>query len=370
MASNEATIAMSLRISEIQISTSGNFTPTLRVGWLSSDFSVFSHWKRVKHVQDKLGNTYWKVGWKSSLVKWVSKSTNNVIIVLFQKVGETESPVAMREIPCRQILNGRPEQKHKFNKLPLQQMKNGVLGVLSGWIRCDEVDSEESSAQQQAFAAGAKPDKASTVSQSTTLTQNSVDMSIDLTMDLPREYYPFISDEDVFKAHGCAIVKYVLGQFLNDECAFLTTMICDARLKDIKKVAESAMFHCGDAQTEFGTPWSILAQNGSVDMSIDSTMDLPTKYYPFISDEDVFKAVFFKHAETLQENQWILGVIMEFPQKIKAGVLLPENCPTEIFIELGMYKEREDFKPMWFANPRQVDYQALQSAAREIVKFL
>jgi len=280
MASNEATIAMSLRISEIQISTSGNFTPTLRVGWLSSDFSVFSHWKRVKHVQDKLGNTYWKVGWKSSLVKWVSKSTNNVIIVLFQKVGETESPVAMREIPCRQILNGRPEQKHKFNKLPLQQMKNGVLGVLSGWIRCDEVDSEESSAQQQAFAAGAKPDKASTVSQSTTLTQNSVDMSIDLTMDLPREYYPFISDEDVFKA------------------------------------------------------------------------------------------VLFKHAETLQENQWILGVIMEFPQKIKAGVLLPENCPTEIFIELGMYKEREDFKPMWFANPRQVDYQALQSAAREIVKFL
>ena len=33
-------------------------------------------------------------------------------------------------------------------------------------------------------------------------------------------------------------------------------MICDARLKDIKKMAESAMFHCGDAQTKFGTPFA------------------------------------------------------------------------------------------------------------------
>jgi len=276
---NGDTLAMSVRIQEVEL-TGDSFTPTLRVGWLSDEFSVFSHWKQVRQSTDRDGNVTWKLGWKSSLVKWVSKSTETIAIVLFQKVGETESPVAKREIPCRQIINGKPDQKYKFRRLPLQELKGNVLGTLSGWVRCDE-ESEESSELHQY---GMKVEKASTLSHSTTFTQPSVDMSIDLTMEMPEEYYPFISDTDVFKT------------------------------------------------------------------------------------------VFCKHIGTLKENQWIFGIILEYPQRLAAGVVLPERCPTDIFIELGMYKEESErgsdtHIPMWQASQRLVDFDALQNAAREVLGF-
>jgi len=274
------TLAMSVRIQEVVL-TGDSFTPTLRVGWLSDEFSVFSHWKRVRDSTDRDGNVTWKLGWKSSLVKWVSKSTETIAIVLFQKVGETESPVAKREIPCRQIINGKPDQKYKFRVLPLQELKGNVRGTLSGWVRCDE-ESEESSEFHNVY--GMKVEKESTISHSTTFTHPSVDMSIDLTMEMPQEYYPFISDTDVFKT------------------------------------------------------------------------------------------VFFKHISTLKQNQWIFGVILEYPNKLATGMILPERCPTDIFIELGMYKEEvgegsDTHVPMWQASPRQVDFDALQIAAREVSSF-
>jgi len=276
---NGDTLAMSVRIQEVEL-TGDSSTPTLRVGWLGDDFAVFSRWKRVRHSIDRDGNVTWKLGWKSSLVKWVSKSTETIAIVLFQKVGETESPVAKREIPCRQIVNGKAGQKYKFRRLPLQELKGNVQGTLSGWVRCDE-ESEESS---ELYQYGMKVEKASTLSVSTTFTQPSVDMSIDLTMEMPREFYPFISDTDVFKS------------------------------------------------------------------------------------------VFYKHICTLKENQWIFGIILEYPQRLVAGVALPEQCPTDIFIELGMYKEEnqkdsDTHTPMWQASQRLVDFDALQNAAREVLGF-
>jgi len=180
---------MSVRIREVEL-TGDSFTPTLRVGWLSDDFAVFSRWKRVRHSIDRDGNVTWKLGWKSSLVKWVSKSTETIAIVLFQKVGETEFPVAKREIPCRQVLNGQPGQKYKFRRLPLQELKGNARGTLSGWVRFDE-DFEESS---ELHGCGMTVEKVSTLSHFSTLAQASVDMSIDLTMGMLGEYYPFIID--------------------------------------------------------------------------------------------------------------------------------------------------------------------------------
>merc|ERR1719361_848539 len=120
---------MSIRIQEIMLTApikqeEKPFCPTLRVGWLSNEFSVFSHWKRVRLIEDKeSGKLIWKLGWKSSLVKWVDKSTEKIAVVLFQKVGETESPVAVREIPCQPIIMGNANQKYKFSHLPLQELK-------------------------------------------------------------------------------------------------------------------------------------------------------------------------------------------------------------------------------------------------------
>jgi len=191
---NGDTLAMSVRIQEVEL-TGDSSTPTLRVGWLGDDFAVFSRWKRVRHSIDRDGNVTWKLGWKSSLVKWVSKSTETIAIVLFQKVGETEIPVAKREIPCRQVINGQPGQKYKFRRLPLQELKGNVRGTLSGWVRCDE-DSEESS---ELHGCGMTVEKASTLSHFSTFAQPSVDMSIDLTMKMLEEYYPFIINTELVR---------------------------------------------------------------------------------------------------------------------------------------------------------------------------
>jgi len=213
------TVTLTIRITEIEI-FGVEFTPTLRMGWLNNEFSVFSHWKRLKRQVDKEGNLRCTIGWKSSLVKWVSRSTQMISLVLFQRVGETESPVALRTIPCSQILNAPTCQKHKFTNLPLMHVQGHVRGIISGWIRCEE--SVEENVQPNGWFGKVNDKVSETVSNSTPATQDSVDMSIDLTLEIPTVFYPFIKESDVFKGilekHIETLIDYpfILKLFCND----------------------------------------------------------------------------------------------------------------------------------------------------------
>jgi len=216
----QSQVTVTLRITEIEL-FGVEFTPTIRIGWLNNDFSVFAHWKKLKYEVDKEGNQHFRVGWKSALIKFVPRSAQTLSLVLFQRVGETESPVALRTIPCSQIVD-IPKTKHKFTKLPLQNLQGPVRGHISGWIRCEEFVDET---VQAASWFGKYSDTGSkiseTVSNSTPATQDSVDMSIDLTLEIPTVYYPFIKESDVFRG---ILEKHITTL---QQCPYLLQPFCN-----------------------------------------------------------------------------------------------------------------------------------------------
>jgi len=275
-----STVTLTIRISEIEL-TGIEFTPTLRIGWINHEFSVFSHWKRLKKHVGKDGNIRGTIGWKSSLVKWVAKSTQMISLVLFQRVGETESPVALRTIPCKQLLAESTSQKHKFSKLPLMHMEGHVEGNITGWIRCEEPVEE---------------------------------------IVQPNNWFGKVND----------------------------------------KVSETV---------SNSTP----ATQDSVDMSIDLTLEIPTVFYPFIKESDVFKDIFEKHIETLREYPYILKLFCDDMTRALNGVVVDGDCegPGNLFLALGMVQESAaHIKKIIWHLPNNCDFDSLKFAAQEVVAQL
>jgi len=277
----DLTVTMTLRITEIEI-FGVEFTPTLRIGWLNNEFSVFSHWKILKRQGDKEGKLRCTIGWKSSLIKFVSRSTQTISLVLFQRVGETESPVALRTIPCSQIM-GAPTQKHRFTKLPLMHLQGPARGNISGWIRCEEQ-----------------------------------------------------VEENVQPNHW-------FGKVIND------------------KVSETV---------SNSTP----ATQDSVDMSIDLTLEIPTVFYPFIRETDVFKGILEKHIETLIQHPFILKLLCNDVTRVSNGIVVDSDCkgPHHLFLALGMAPENAGSmqKNVWHVPNSGFDFDSLQFAAQEVAAQL
>jgi len=194
--SNGALVTCSLRVSKIEFKGLDH-TPILRIGWLNNEFSVFTHWKRVDGRRRKDGTMLNTVGWKTSLTKWIPTTSRTLTLVLFQKVGGTESPVGYRTIPCEQIFD-TSTQKHKFYDLPFAEMKASVVGTMSGWVRVESKEPTQDSSEKNWQSGVCSPDYGETISTASSTTPNSVDMSIDLTLEMPKEFYVLISEREVF----------------------------------------------------------------------------------------------------------------------------------------------------------------------------
>jgi len=144
---NEATkyFQVQLRIRKLEF-FGVDLTPVIRVGWLDGDFSVFSHWKRMKEDASDDGVKCVSIGWKTSLINTISDSGGDpeVNLVFFQKPGgrsDWGSPIALRKIPIRFLGDSTNHLKHIF-RLPLQEMCGGagVAGRIDGYVRAVPVE--------------------------------------------------------------------------------------------------------------------------------------------------------------------------------------------------------------------------------------
>merc|ERR1719273_2711023 len=124
-------------------------------------------------------------------------SKNDFNLVLYQKIGENQNPVALRKITCRSIYED--VQKNTFH-LNLEGMKDNRTGYIEGWIRARPVkkakqvlgsrggmDMSRSRSWQQQWQEGPEFSSMMSTSASMSNTQSlySVDMSIDLTNVIP-----------------------------------------------------------------------------------------------------------------------------------------------------------------------------------------
>jgi len=163
---------------------------TIRVGWMSSEMSVFTHWKEVRHG---------KVGWKSSLVQQLTTETTDIILVIYQKVGDCEMPVGLRRIPCGSIFGS--ERKHLF-RVPIEEMVKGE-GTLVGSVR-SKIDRSED-VEDTAFLSPNYCNTEGSVSSKSSGTGCSIDMSLDLTTEVPTVIFPLITTHEVYQ---CIIRKH------------------------------------------------------------------------------------------------------------------------------------------------------------------
>jgi len=196
----QPTYTVTLKLRELHLQgQEHNHSATLRVGWMSSQMSVFTHWKNVQNG---------RVGWKSSLVQTVSPDAGNISLVIYQKVGDYEMPIGLRRIPCAKILC--TEQKHLF-KIPVEEMVKGGAELI-GSIRSklDRIDTYTEDNNNLCNVNGHQvmnenSHDGSTVSSRSSGEGRSIDMSIDLTMEVPTNYFPLITAQEVYR---CIIVKH------------------------------------------------------------------------------------------------------------------------------------------------------------------
>lgn len=179
---------VTLKLRELQIKDHGLIKATLRVGWMSSQMSVFTHWKNVENG---------KVGWKSSLVQTVTADNSEIALVIYQKVGDCEMPIGVRRIPCGEILSS--DRKHLF-KISVENMVKGeaeLLGSIRSKLAVPDLHEDNMMAVESRDG--------STVSSRSSGTGRSIDMSIDLTMEIPTVFFPLITAQEVYR---CIIVKH------------------------------------------------------------------------------------------------------------------------------------------------------------------
>jgi len=165
---------------------------TVRVGWMSSEMSVFTHWKEVRHG---------RVGWKSSLVQQLTTETTDIILVIYQKVGDCEMPVGLRRIPCSGIFVS--ERKHLF-RVPIEEMVKGE-GTLVGSVRAKIDRSEDHDYSHLEAEAVNYCNTEGSVSSKSSGTGCSIDMSLDLTTEVPTVIFPLITTHEVYQ---CIIRKH------------------------------------------------------------------------------------------------------------------------------------------------------------------
>lgn len=177
------TITLKLRELHLDI----DYSATIRIGWMSSEMSVFTHWKHVENG---------RVGWKSSLVQQLSHEIDDIFLVVYQKVGNCEMPVGLRRIPCTRILDS--QRKHLF-RVPIEEMVRGE-GTLCGSVR-SKVDEEDTSVLVNNCC------NEGSVSSKSSGTGCSIDMSLDLTTEVPTVFFPVITTQEVYH---CIIRKHYM----------------------------------------------------------------------------------------------------------------------------------------------------------------
>lgn len=185
----------------------------LRIGWSSSHMSVYTRWKRVTEQG--------KVGWKNSLVQTVSSCVEEITLIIYQKVGFCEMPVGMRrvELPIHKV---RDKCTCKFFfSLPVQEMRNSPQVLIAGEVKLCQSEEKTKSPNVTStnISNHTQRDKdshnnnttteGSTASMSTEScagrSNASIDMSIDLTQDMPTVFFPLMSTQEIY---GCVILKH------------------------------------------------------------------------------------------------------------------------------------------------------------------
>lgn len=199
---------------------------TIRVGWLTPQFAVFTHWKRMSNGE---------VSWKTPLVQSIDRGTRDICFYLYQKVGSTDVPVGKIELPIDRIYKNEG-QKCMFREA-LQEVVNGE-GQISGWIRSKKVpeNPELSAISSSRSWRNANDMSINSISDSQTVGE-SVDLSLDLTGEIPNKFYPIVSMQQKY-------LEWIEEEFNTSENQILFVAV----LKEVLKVSAD--------KTEFIIPMS------------------------------------------------------------------------------------------------------------------
>lgn len=170
-----------------------DFCPKLRLGWSCSKFTTYTHWR---HVQDGT------LSWNTPLMQHSDSPIKDSHLILYQKLNNVERPVGMQKVSngLMTAIFGTQDQKVNF-KCELEEMKKYACEV-SAWIRCTKTYrnpelSAISNEYSRSYRAGDMEMSVNTVSTSVTAAE-SVDLSLDLTGDLPKVFFPIVKLEEVY----------------------------------------------------------------------------------------------------------------------------------------------------------------------------
>lgn len=178
----------------VELSIPGlDFQPKLRLGWSCNKFTMYTHWRNA---------TDGKLSWNTPLQHYSDSPLKDSVLILYQKLNNVERPVGMQKVNNGLVgaIFGNLDQKCSF-KLELEGMKKYACEV-NAWIRCTKTHrnpelSAISNEYSRSYRAGDMEMSVNTVSTSVTAA-DSVDLSLDLTGDLPKVFFPIVKLEEVY----------------------------------------------------------------------------------------------------------------------------------------------------------------------------
>jgi len=184
---------MDLKI--VELSVPGlEFCPKLRLGWSCDKFTTYTHWRNVVDG---------KVSWNTPLSQHSDSPIKDSVLILYQKLNTAERAVGLQKVPngLMTAIVGNLDQKVTW-KCQLEEMKKFRCEVNS-WIRCTKINRNpelsaiSSHEHSRSYRAGDMEFSVNTISTSVTAA-DSVDLSLDLTGDLPKVFFPIVTLEEVY----------------------------------------------------------------------------------------------------------------------------------------------------------------------------
>jgi len=197
-----------VKIREVSI-LDADFYMQLRCGWL------------IRGSVDREGCTQYtkwrsntrngKIGWKKSMSNHIPIESPEVILVLYQKVGEQPHALCIEQIDCSKcVISAGVKRKFSID-LKLQE---GRRGTMTGWIKAVE-DLQDNindvfASRSRSYGLGtlmSKQRRGQEMSYTDTYSNNylsttaseSVDLSIALECEIPTKYWPLMNTKMVHK---------------------------------------------------------------------------------------------------------------------------------------------------------------------------
>jgi len=195
-----------VKVKEVHVHDA-EFYMQLRCGWLirggfdQDGCTQYTKWRASWNGQ---------IGWKKTMSNHIPINHSEVILVLYQKIGEQAHALCIQQLDCSKCLISAGV-KRKFD-IPLQ-LQDNRRGTMSGWIRAleemQEPELDTFASRSRSYGLGTLlskqrrnqefPSYTDSYSNMSATASESVDLSIALDCAIPTKYFPLLTAKLVHK---------------------------------------------------------------------------------------------------------------------------------------------------------------------------